>query len=72
MAEKNRIQFIHLPSVQGITVTRNAQIPSGMKFLGGYCIRETHLNAHFILYGSNPELLEVSPRGIPHFAGPCI
>lgn len=72
MAAKTKIQFIHLPSVQGMTAIRNAQIPSGMKFLGGYCIRETRLNAPFNLYGSNPELLEGSPRGIPYFAGSCI
>lgn len=71
MTAKTRIQFIHLPSVQGMAVIRNAQIPSGVRFLGGYCIRDTYLNAHFNLCGSNPELLEVSPRGIPYFAGPC-
>lgn len=57
-----------LPSVQGITIIKNAQTPSGVRFLGGYYIRDTYLNAHFNLYGSNPELLEVSYRVIMYFA----
>lgn len=69
-AAKIRIQFIHLPSVQGMTIIKNAQIPSGVRFLGSYYIRHTYLNAHFNLYGSNPELLEVSYRVIRYFARP--
>lgn len=56
-AAKTRIQFIHLPSVQGKTTVKNAQTPSAVRFLGGYYIKDTYLNAHFKLFGSNPELL---------------
>lgn len=69
-AAKTRIQFIHLPSVQGMTIIKNAQAPPGVRFLGGYYIRDTYLNAHFHLYGSNPELLEVSYRVTMYFARP--
>jgi len=41
-AAKIRIQFIHLPSVQDITIIKNAQTPSGVRFLGSYYIRDAY------------------------------
>lgn len=53
-----------------MAIIKNAQAPSGVRFLGGYYKRDTYLNEHFNLYRSNPELLEVSYGAITYFARP--